>query len=102
LNGCRANDAANYDIRLWRAGEIAGRNSELFIRWAVGELEGSRSPLVIDLRRVRYVNAAGLSSIVAVCRFASLHRRPLFWINLDKNVANIIELAGLKRMLEML
>ena len=95
-------DKTDETIRLWREEEISSRNCELFTRWAQEELEDNRSALVIDLRLVTYVNAAGLASIVKANRLAILRGRRIFWINLDKNVANIFKLAGLHKILEIL
>ncbi len=82
----------------WQGREITGTQADSFFDWAAGEFKDSPERCVIDLGRVEYVNAAGLSSMLRVNRLASYKGVHLFWRSLDKNVANLVRLAGLNNV----
>lgn len=83
----------------WKNDEITGVNADSFLRWATDELAGDVEKLTIDMSRVEYVNLAGLSSMLRVSRLASYKGVRVYWRSLNKNVANLVRLAGLNSII---
>lgn len=85
----------------WPQEEISSKNSRLFQRWINDELKPKTGLISVDLRNVDYVNAAGLTAMMRVSRLAGNMGVDLEWINLDPNVAKLMELTRLDSILNV-
>ena len=85
---------------IWNGKEINARNSGDFLNWAENECKYQVPQMTIDLGNVEYINAAGLTALVRLYRFAADRGIPLRLLNLDPNVAMLLRLTGLDRIIE--
>ena len=85
----------------WPQEEISSKNSSVFQRWIKVELKSKTGLISVDLRNVGYVNAAGLTAMVRVSRLADNMGVDIEWINLDPNVAKMMELTRLDSILNV-
>ena len=85
----------------WPHEEISSKNSSVFQRWINDELMPKTGVISVDLRNVDYVNAAGLTAMIRASRLADNMGVNLEWINLDQNVAKLMELTRLDSILNV-
>jgi anti-anti-sigma factor len=88
-------------LGVWENEEISAKNCDNFLRWATDGLAEGISLFIIDLGSVEYVNAAGLASMLRVSRLASLRGIRIIWRNVNENIANLVRLAGLSKVIEV-
>ena len=86
---------------IWQSDELTARNAAIFCRWVCDKLDGSISHLEIDIGEVEYVNAGGLASMIWVNRITSLKAIRITWRNANRNVATLIQLAGIGDILKL-
>jgi len=83
----------------WPDTEISARNADRFYHWAADECARAADLLVIDLARVEYVSAAGLTAMLRVAKLAVLQEIRVIWKNVNPNIARLIRLAGLDKVI---
>jgi anti-anti-sigma factor len=86
------------DIRL--AGELTLATAERFAQ-ALAELEDRRPEvLVIDLRRLRFLDSVALGELVAADTRSRRHGRRLVFLTAEGPIERLLALTGLDRRLE--
>jgi anti-anti-sigma factor len=88
-------------VGIWPDAEISGKNAQRFYDWAVNECSSADDILIIDLAKVEYVSAAGLTAMLNVAKFAVLRGINIVWKNMNPNTARLIWLAGLDKVIEI-
>ena len=89
-------------VRIWAWNEISAQNCSSFMAWARSGISSTGSILVIDLQNVDYINAAGLTAMIWVNRAAVDEGINLKWMNLEPNVARLLKMTNLEKVLDYL
>ena len=65
----------------------------------VGMISKQTGPFTVDLAGLNRANSVTVAVLVAWYRHATLQQKPIFFVNLSKELHNIVEFSGLSRIL---
>jgi anti-anti-sigma factor len=83
------------------SGRIDAITAKLFEATVLTQVQSSKTPLVLDLDRLKYISSAGLRVILLAAKQQKLKNVKFALCNLHDEVRDVFEISGFAKILEI-
>ncbi|MDE0412024.1 MAG: STAS domain-containing protein [Gammaproteobacteria bacterium] len=83
-------------------GRIDGVNAQEFYNNLSRKIDGSDSPVILDLEKLTYISSAGLRSILLIAKTLKGRNTRFMLCSLPDPIKEIVEIAGFDKIIDVL